>query len=404
VLFLNRWAPLEGGLYQWAKLAFGPGVGFLVAFNVWLNAIVLLSSIGLDVVQGLAYSSPRLAWMHDDPIVAPIATTVIIVGLAAAALGGLRVGKRVTNVGSAFRLGTYGMLLLLPLSALLLGHPLRAEAVHVTIPAPTLLGVNLLAKMGFGAFSGLEYAAIFAGESRNAERSFARSVYIAAPLITVMFVAGTVAVLAYVAPDDIDLIAPIPQVLGVATAGFGTAAHVASAVMIISVLALVGFGSSSLAGITRLPMVAGWDGLLPGWFTRLSPRSRVPVNSILFVAGVTITVAVAGLAGVGHQEAFQLFASAALVFYALAYLALFAIPLFGRREGMPRRPAWLLVASASGLGMTLLFIVLAVFPIIRVESAAMFGVKLVAVVAGANGVGVALYLAGKRRQRADLQQ
>ena len=163
-------------------------------------------------------------------------------------------------------------------------------------------------------------------------------------------------------------------------------------------------GSATLSGITRLPMVAGWDGLLPAWFTRLSPRSRVPVNSILFVSAVIVVLAVSGLAGVGHQEAFQLFSSACLVFYALTYLVMFAIPIVGRGEAMPRPPVWLRVAAASGFGMTLLFVVLAVFPIVKVQSEAMFGVKVVAVVVGANAAGVALYLAGKRRRGADLQQ
>src|SRR3954453_7284318 len=33
---LNRLMPLEGGLYEWARLAFGDQVGFLVAWNLWL--------------------------------------------------------------------------------------------------------------------------------------------------------------------------------------------------------------------------------------------------------------------------------------------------------------------------------------------------------------------------------
>ena len=56
------------------------------------------------------------------------------------------------------------------------------------------------------------------------------------------------------------------------------------------------------------------------------------------------------------------------MFYALTYVVMFAIPLFGfaRRRAPP--PLWLKVASASGLPMTLLYIVLSVFPIIQVAS------------------------------------
>ena len=47
--------PLEGGLYQWAKLGFSDLVGFLVAWNLWLFAILNTSEIGLQVTQYLAY-------------------------------------------------------------------------------------------------------------------------------------------------------------------------------------------------------------------------------------------------------------------------------------------------------------------------------------------------------------
>ena len=36
VIYLNRQMPLEGGLYQWAKLGFNDLVGFMVAWNLWL--------------------------------------------------------------------------------------------------------------------------------------------------------------------------------------------------------------------------------------------------------------------------------------------------------------------------------------------------------------------------------
>src|SRR5262249_55763857 len=85
----------------------------------------------------------------------------------------------------------------------------------------------------------------------------------------------------------------------------------------------------------RLPMVAGWDGFLPAWFTRLHPRYRTPRNSILFVGALTLAFTLAGQIGVGLQEAFQLIENAAGILYGFTYISLFAIPLFGAR---PRQP------------------------------------------------------------------
>ena len=53
VIHLNRAMPLEGGLYQWAKLGFNELTGFLVAWNLWLFAILNTSETGLQVTQYL---------------------------------------------------------------------------------------------------------------------------------------------------------------------------------------------------------------------------------------------------------------------------------------------------------------------------------------------------------------
>ena len=44
VMYLSRRMPLEGGLYQWAKIGFNEMTGFLVAWNLWLFAILSTSS------------------------------------------------------------------------------------------------------------------------------------------------------------------------------------------------------------------------------------------------------------------------------------------------------------------------------------------------------------------------
>src|ERR1700724_1975993 len=51
VIHLNNEMPLEGGLYQWAKLRFNEMTGFLVAWNLWIYAVVFISEMGLPVTN-----------------------------------------------------------------------------------------------------------------------------------------------------------------------------------------------------------------------------------------------------------------------------------------------------------------------------------------------------------------
>src|SRR5881628_2128592 len=64
VTYLNRLMPLEGGLYQWAKLGFNETTGFMLAWNLWLYVIVNTSEIGLQCATYLGYAlGPSWAWM-----------------------------------------------------------------------------------------------------------------------------------------------------------------------------------------------------------------------------------------------------------------------------------------------------------------------------------------------------
>jgi len=254
--------------------------------------------------------------------------------------------------------------------------------------------------MGFGAMGGFEYVAILAGECRSPARTIGRSVLIAAPLIALMFILGTSSVLAFVRPEEIDLIGPIPQVLSLGFRSFGAVAYVVSAVILLTLLLRLAQASVIFTPVTRLPMVAGWDHLLPDWFSRVHPRYRTPVNSILLVGAVSLALGLLSLVGAGQQEAFQILFSSNGILYGLTYLVMFAIPVVGLRGVEPRPPLWLRLAAVSGFLMTLLFVVLSVFPIIEVQNRAAFTLKVTAVIVVSNALGAALYILGRRRARA----
>ena len=109
-----------------------------------------------------------------------------------------------------------------------------------------------------------------------------------------------------------------------------------------------------------------------------------------------MAAAVAVLIGVGQQEAFELLLVGAFAFYAIAYLALFAIPLFARKE-LGIRPGLLFrVGAVSGFLMTLLYIVLSIFPIVDVQSSWEYSAKTAGGIIGANLLGIAIYRWGRR--------
>ena len=392
VIYLNRAMPLEGGLYRWAKLGFGELTGFLVAWNLWLFAILNTSEIGLQLTQYFRYVvGPGGERITSDPRFISVVNIAIISTLVGLTIRGLSVGKWVHKAGGALMLTTFAMLIALPWLNVAHGTLSGFHPLATTLPVMTVFTLNIAAKMGFGALGGFEYVAIHAGECRNPGQTIARSVMIASPIIALMFILGTSSVLALMPIDRIDLIAPIPQVLAEGFSPFGSASLVASITIVALLCIRIAQASVMFAGNTRLPMVAGWDGVLPPWFARLHPTYQTPTNSILFVGAITLAFSILGLIGVGKQEAFQLLWNASGIFYGLTYLVMFAIPLADSRT-----PGWLKIAALSGFATTFVFVVISILPIVQVESRWLFATKITAVIVIANAIGVMIFKRARR--------
>jgi len=275
VIYLNRLMPLEGGLYQWAKLGFSEGAAFMVVWNLWLYVITNTSEIGLQLTTNLSYAlGPQAAWIASSKWIITL-TSVLVIGLLVfVSTIGLGVGKWVHNVGGIIMLTVFAALLLLPCLHVLRGELPHFDPLSTAMPVVSLFSLNLLGKMGFGALGGFEYVAITAGETRDPGRTIGRSVLFAAPVIAVMFIFGTSSVLAFVQGEQIDLIAPLPQVLSIGFRSFGLAAVIVPVALALLMTLRICQASVNFTGLTRLPMVAGWDHLMPQWFTKLHPRYK----------------------------------------------------------------------------------------------------------------------------------
>jgi len=401
VTYLNRLHTLEGGLYEWTRLGFNEFAGFLVAWNLWLNMVVNLSYAGIQSSTMLSYVlGPRMAWIAQSKWVMGGTTLAVLGSLAAVAIIGLGLGKWIQDVGAVVMVLVFAALIALPFHNHAAGRHTEYPPFTLSLPAITLFSLNLLGKMSFGALSGFDSAAILAGECRDATKAIGRSVAIATPIIAAMFVLGTSSVVALVPLDKIDLVSPISQALSMGTRPGDAGASLIPLAISVLLFAFLASQALTLASVARLPLVVGWDKLLPDWFGRLHAARKTPVNSILFVAAVSLVIAILGIAGAGQQEAFQLLQNASLILYALTYLAMFALPLAGRQRKMVRPAPWLRTAAVSGFVMTALFLVLSLFPIIDVPKPLEFTAKVGGFTLVCQLIAVGLYYGCRRGSRA----
>jgi amino acid transporter len=398
VVHLSRRFPLEGGLYQWAKLGLNDGIAFLVGWTLWIYAIVLLGELGISVANALIYAiGPSAQWLSGDRVFIGAVSGTLLGALVVVSILGLRISKWVHNAGAVLLLLAFALLLALPLINVARGTLRAYHPLEMTAPALTLLNLNIFGKLAVGGLSGFEYVAVLAGETKNARRNIARSVIIAAPIIALMFILGTSAVQAFTPPDEIDLVGPIPQAFRKGLGTMGAAAILIPFAVLVATARTIGNSSLLFTATSRMPMVAGWDRLIPPWFSKLHARYRTPVNSILFIGVCALVFAAVGMTNVGEQEAFQLLQNVSGILYGFSYLVLFAVPLVGLARTGRRAPVWIRVISAAGFAMTMLYVVLSVLPIVSVTSRAVFAAKVGGTVILTIVIGAVLYRLGRRR-------
>lgn len=401
--------PYEGGVYQWVKYCFGPFAGFLAGWNFAMWSLMAICNVGILTATSLSYGlGPRAAWMENSHTLIVALTLALFLFILLINLPGLGIGRWVSHFGTAVTVLVTALLL-----ALLFIHP-GATAAHPHInpqapfsfamPVITLMSFNLFTKMAMNALSGLEQVAVFAGETRDAGRTILRSAWIAAPVIAVIYILMTGSMLAYTPADKVDLTGPIPQVLA---AAFGPAASVSGVnlgvllgrgTILVLAVALIAQYAVIVAETSRLPMVAGWDRLVPRWFTQLHPRWKTPTRSIAVIVIMGVVLGLAATSGTGAQEAFQLISSAGNLLYGVYYILLFAIPLVAAGRFALRPGPWLKVAGVSGLLITVLSMLFNLLPIVDVSSTWMFAVKVVVSAVVLNLIGAGIYWWGTRNR------
>ncbi len=327
---LARLHPEQGGIYVWARKAFGPSHGFLCGWCLWVNNLFYFPSILLfAAANALAPFGADYAGLADDRLYSAAFVLIALWAAVAVNIVGLRLGRWIQNIGSLGVWVPAALIIGAGAFALMRWGSVTSFAPSELVPREdTLTVVALWSAMCF-AFSGMEISSLVGREVKNPERTIPRGVLIGGALVAIVYLAGTMAVLVAVPADALRERSGLADAVGLVTTrvGLGAFGGLTGAMLAVAALAAT---VSWMAGAARVPFAAGADRLLPHAFSRLHPRWQTPVFTLVAqgVISTLIFLVSAFLSATGGrtsvQEAYDILVNLTILIYFVPYLYLFA--------------------------------------------------------------------------------
>jgi len=345
--------PEEGGLYVWAKEAFGDFHGFVAGWTYWIYTVFYFPGLLLASASMSAYilGGRGAALSQDRSFLILVSLALLLIAVLLNIIG-LNIGKWLQNAGGV---GTYLPLMMLVGVAGLV-YLKHGSVTHFTLanmkPTWNWDTVNFWSQIAF-AFTGLELVSAMSEEVRNPRRTLPRAVFGAGALIALMYIVGTFAILTLVPAGDLD---PQSGVFNAITIG-SIALKVGFLGILAALLVTVGNAGgvgSTVAGIARVPFVVGIDRYLPAAFGKIHPRWKTPYVSILVQAGVSGAILLASQINDTTRGAYQFLIDAAIILYFIPFIYMFlaVIKLAKRKDRLDNQHAVLIPGGKWGLWLS----------------------------------------------------
>jgi amino acid transporter len=395
--------PQEGGIYQWTKRALGERHGYVCGWCYWINNVLYYPTLLIST----AVIGTFVIGKGDSPMASDwtyvLTATIVCLWLAVSMnIVGVGTGKWLQNAGGV---GTYipgVILIVLGGAAMLLGHP-SANPVTRQNVVPDLghiSGLNLWASIAF-AFAGLELSSAMGGEVRDPRRTLPRAILIAAPLIALVYILGTGALLWLVPTGDINIVSGFLQATN---AG---AKLISPSLWWLAPLSAAAYTIGNIGGVgawltapARVAFAIGLDRYFPPAFGKVHPKWKTPYVAILVQATLATVFLLVSQLGKGTtvEKAYLILLDTQLLIYFIPYVYLFISFLIHRKTEappdtvkVPGGPAVAWVVGLSGLLVTLFAMGVATVPPPDETQPLMFELKVVGGALGFVLLGAVVY-------------
>ena len=310
---------LTGGPYAYVEVAFGPFVGFLTGFLLWMLLTFAMAAVATVLAANLGALVPALA----SRAAATIALVAIYGVFAAVNILGVERGARVNTALTIAKL--------LPLVLLIAGGLFAIDAKNLTVTDPPDVGpLARSSLLLIFVFAGIEAALVPGGEVKDPARTVPRAIFIAMAAVTVLYAGLQFVAQGVLGPALANAkAAPLADAAGAALGGWAR-----QLLLIGAVISMLGHAGAMILATPRTLFAFARDGFLPAALARTHPVHRTPVAAILVQCAIVLVLAITST----FEQLAILANLSILVVYALCCLAAWQLR---RRDvrmgGMPFR-------------------------------------------------------------------
>ena len=411
VIELSSRFPKEGGIYFWTKRALGEGHGFLCGWCYWVNNVLYYPNLLISAaviatfIFGKSGSGLTDSWAYVLPVTLGSLWIAVLINIV-----GLGKGKWLQNAGGV---GTYipGLILIfLGVYGVMTAPPANELSLATLKPdLSNLPALNLLASIAF-AFAGLELVSTMGDEVENPRRNLPRSIFISAPLIAVVYILGTAAVLWRLPNKDVNVVSGFLQAIKSGAESISpTLGWVAALCAALYTIGNLGSVGAWLIGPARVAFVIGLDRYFPKAFGAVHPRWHTPYVAILAQATLGTIFLLLSVLGKGTnvEDVYLILLDTQILIYFIPYLYLFIVFLIHRRRGenaseVVHAPGgsiggWL--TGLSGMIVTLFAMIIATIPPPDMGDPLLFRLKVIGGAFGFILIGGLIYWCARLKQK-----
>jgi APA family basic amino acid/polyamine antiporter len=268
---------LTGGPYAYVEVAFGPFVGFLSGFLLWMVLTFAMAAVATVLAAGIGALVPALSSRAASVIV------LIVIYAAFATINVLGVGRsaRLNTVLTAAKI--------LPLVLLVVGGIFAINPNHLAVvDAPDAATLARSSILLIFAFAGIEAALVPSGEVKDPARTVPRAIFLAMATVTLLY-----ALLQFVAQGVLgpalatSKAAPLADAAGIALGGWAR-----QLLLVGAVISMLGHAGAMTLATPRTLFAFARDGFLPAALARTHAVYRSPVAAILVQCAIVLALAI----------------------------------------------------------------------------------------------------------------